>query len=181
MKEKVVVFAGEDKFIKPRNRSYNVAKNYSNLVGDGNPPVDTGLGRELTTQYQGGSGGSGGGGGNYLGGGGETSTLQPIEYTTIYQLPNTTIQPAPTTIQPAPTTIQPAPTTIQPAPTTILPTVAIPFITPTGFGVAPMGRSGGGGGGGGGEDKKEDKKNYWWLLLVLGLGAGLYIFKKKKK
>ena len=172
MKEKVVVFAGEDKFIKPRNRSYNVAKNYSNLVGDGNPPVDTGLGRELTTQYQGGSGGSGGGGGNYLGGG-ETSTLQPIEYTTIYQLPTTTIQPAPTT------TIAPAPTTIQPAPTTILPTVAIPFITPTGFGVAPMGGSGGGGGGG--EDKKEDKKNYWWLLLLLGLGAGLYIYKKKKK
>jgi hypothetical protein len=28
---------------------------------------------------------------------------------------------------------------------------------------------------------KEDKKNYWWLLLLLGLGAGLYIFKKKKK
>ena len=170
MKEKVVVFAGEDKFIKPRNRSYNVDKNYSNLVGDGNPPVDSGLGRDYTTLYQ--SGGSGGVGT----GGSGLSTLQPD-----YQLPNTTTQPAPTTIQPAPTTIQPAPTTIQPAPTTIAPTVVLPFITPTGFGVAPMGGSGGGGGGGNDEAIKEDKKNYWWILVLIALGVGVYVYNKKQK
>ena len=151
MKEKVVVFQGEDKFIKPRNRSYNVDKNYSNLVGDGNPPIDTGLGREYTTQYQGGGGGGVGSG---------QSTLQPD-----YQLPTTTIQPAPTTIQPAPTTI--------------VPFVPLPFITPTGFGVAPMGGSGGGGGGE--DDKAKDKKNYWWILVLVALGVGAYVYNKKKK
>ena len=163
MKEKVVVFAGEDKFIKPRNRSYNVDKNYSNLVGDSNPPADYFPKDDLNRTTQ-----------SYTtidvgGGGGETSTLQPIETTTIYQLPNTTIQPAPTTV---------APTTV--APTTIVPIVPLPFVTPTGLGIAPMGGFGGGGGGGG-EEKKEEKKNYWWLLVLLGLGVGVYIYKKKKK
>ena len=160
MKEKVVVFHGEDKFIKPRNRSYNIDKNYSNLVGEGNPPIDTGLGRENSTLYQGGSSGGGSGVGGSVGGG-ETSTIQPV-----YLLPTTTIQPAPTT-------------TIQPAPTTVLPTIALPYITPSGFGVAPMGGIGGGGGGGGGE-KAVDKKNYWWILILIGLGVGVYVYNKKK-
>ena len=157
MKEKVVVFHGEDKFIKPRNRSYNIDKNYSNLVGDNPPPVDNfpreDLNATSTTLYQSGGGGSIGGG--------ESSTLQPI-----YQLPTTTIQPVPTT-------------TIQPAPTTILPTIALPYITPSGFGVAPMGGIGGGGGGGG-DEKAIDKKNYWWILILIGLGIGVYVYNKKK-
>ncbi len=167
MKEKVVVFHGEDKFIKPRNRTYNVDKNYSNLVGDNNPPADYFPRGDLnntttiyTTIYV--------GGGSVGDGGMGASTIQPD-----YQLPNTTTQPAPTTTQPAPTKIQPAPTTIQP-------TVTLPFITPTGFGVAPMGR-GSGGGGGNDEAVKEDKKNYWWLLLLLALGVSVYVYNKKKK
>jgi hypothetical protein len=173
MKEKVVVFAGEDKFIKPRNRSYNVEKNYSNLVGDSNPPADyfpkDDLNRTTQSYTTIDVGGGGGGGGNVGSGGGIGVSTPQLDY----QLPNTTIQPAPTTV--APTTV--APTTI--VPTTVVPIVPLPFVTPIGLGVAPMGGSGGGGGGG--QDKKEDKKNYWWLLLLLGLGAGLYIYKKKKK
>jgi len=173
MKEKVVVFHGEDKFIKPRNRSYNVDKNYSNLVGDNPPPADYFPREDLnTTSYTtinvGGDGGGSIGGGNVGGGGIGVSTPQPD-----YQLPNTTTQPAPTTSQPAPTTSQPAPTTT-------VPTIPLPFITPTGFGVAPMGGIGGGGGGGG-DEKVAEKKNYWWILILIGLGVGVYVYNKNKK
>ena len=166
MKEKVVVFHGEDKFIKPRNRSYNVDKNYSNLVGDNPPPADyfprEDLNATSTTTINVGGGGGSVGGGSIGDGGMGASTLQPD-----YQLPNTTIQPAPTTIQPAQTTT--------------VPTVPLPFIAPTGFGVAPMGGFGGGGGGGGGDEKASDKKNYWWVLVLIALGVGAYVYNKKKK
>lgn len=154
MKEKVIVFSGEEKFIKPRNRSYNVDKNYSNLVGDDkNPPIDTGLGRENKPVYQGGpsGGGSGTGGttGGTTGGGGVTTTpvLPPAESPTITPVTVTNLQ---------------------------LPTL------PMGLGM-PLGYGGGGGGGGGSADEQplvEEPKNYWWLILV-GL-AGVILLKSKK-
>jgi hypothetical protein len=163
MKEKVIVFSGEEKFIKPRNRSYNVDKNYSNLVGDqnppnddgSNPPIDTGLGRENKPVYPGGPSGGGSGtgggttGGGTTGGGGVTTTpvLPPAESPTAPAVKVTNIQ---------------------------LPTV------PMGLGM-PLGYGGGGGGGGGSADEQppeEEQKSYWWLLLV-GL-VGVILLKSKK-
>ena len=38
-KERVIVFDGEDKFIAPRNVSYNVASGEANVVGDNSEPI----------------------------------------------------------------------------------------------------------------------------------------------
>jgi hypothetical protein len=154
MKEKVIVFSGEEKFIKPRNRSYNVDKNYSNLVGDDKPPVDNfkepdlGKPTPLLTTTGGTTGGTGSGGST--GGGGVTTTpvLPPAESPTITPVTVTNLQ---------------------------LPTL------PMGLGM-PLGYGGGGGGGGGGSADEqppvEEPKSYWWLILV-GL-VGVILLKSKK-
>jgi hypothetical protein len=159
MKEKVIVFSGEENFIKPRNRTYNVDKNYSNLVGDDKPPVDNfkepdlGKPTPLLTTTGGTTGGTGSGGstgGGNTSGGGVTTTpvLPPAESPTAPAVKVTNIQ---------------------------LPTV------PLGLGM-PLGYSGGGGGGGGGSTDEqpavEEQKSYWWLILV-GL-VGVILLKSKK-
>jgi len=158
MKEKVIVFSGEEKFIKPRDRSYSVDKNYSNLVGDDKPPVDNfkepdlGKPTPLPTNTGGTTGGTGNGGstggGNTSGGGVTTTPVLP-------------------------------PATSPTVPPVTIANLQVPTV-PMGLGM-PLGYGGGGGGGGGSADEQpsvEEQKSYWWLLLV-GL-VGLILLKSKK-
>ena len=187
-KEKVIIFEGEDKFVKPRNHSYDIGTGKSEFVGsDGEgkdertniPPLND----ETKDAVQGGSGmplpklGSPtfcADLATYIstnGGGAATPNETMAAYDMFQRYCN---KPEDSTTSTTTSTTTEAP---KPSTNVIVPAVpVIPVLPATNLGIRPMG----GGGGGGGEDAatEKKKKSYWWLLLV---ALGIYLVAKKKK
>lgn len=190
-KEKVIIFEGEDKFVKPRNHSYDINTGKSEFVssdGDGQgkdtrtniPPLTA----ETKDAIQGGSGmplptlGSPNFCANlesYIstnGGGSATPEQTMAAYDMFQRYCNRPEDTTTTSTTTSTTTAAPKPDT-----NVVVPAVpVIPVLPATNLGIRPIS----GGGGGGGEDAApvEKKKSYWWLLLV---ALGIYLVAKKKK
>jgi hypothetical protein len=190
-KEKVIIFEGEDKFVKPRNHSYDIGTGKSEFVGsDGEgkdvrtniPPLNA----ETKDAIQGGSGmplpqlssptfcadlAT------YIstnGGGAATPNETMAAYDMFQRYCN---KPEDSTTSTTTSTTTEAP---KPSTNVVVPAVPVvpvmPILPSTNLGVRPVG----GGGGGGSEDAapEKKKKSYWWLLLV---ALGIYLVAKKKK
>lgn len=190
-KEKVIIFEGEDKFVKPRNHSYDINTGKSEFVssdGDGQgkdtrtniPPLTA----ETKDAIQGGSGmplptlGSPNFCANlesYIstnGGGSATPEQTMAAYDMFQRYCNRPEDTTTTSTTTSTTTAAPKPDT-----NVVVPAVpVIPVLPATNLGIRPIS----GGGGGGGEDAApvEKNKSYWWLLLV---ALGIYLVAKKKK
>lgn len=187
-KEKVIVFEGEDKFVKPRNHSYDIGTGKSEFVGSDGEGKDVrtnipALNDETKDAVQGGSGmplpklGSPtfcADLATYIstnGGGAATPNETMAAYDMFQRYCN---KPEDSTTSTTTSTTTEAP---KPSTNVIVPAVpVIPVLPATNLGIRPMG----GGGGGGGEDAatEKKKKSYWWLLLV---ALGIYLVAKKKK
>jgi hypothetical protein len=185
-KEKVIIFDGEDKFVKPRNHSYDINTGKSEFVGsDGEgkdartnvPPLNA----ETKDAIQGGSGmplptlGSPNFCANlasYIStnGGGRATPNETMAAYDMFQRYCNKPEDTTTSTTTSTTTAAPVGTT-----TPVIP--VIPVVAASNLGIRPMG-----GGGGGGEEEgappEEKKKSYWWLLLV---ALGVYLVVKKKK
>lgn len=191
-KEKVIIFDGEDKFVKPREYSYDINTGKSEFVGGdgvGNtkdpssniPPPNT----EVKDTISGGSGmplptlGSANfcvNLQNYIstnGGGSATPDQTMAAYDMFQRYCNRPEDRTTTSTTTSTTTAAPVTNTTPTAPSVPV----VPLVAVANLGVRPMG---GGGGGGGSEDAapEEKKKSYWWLLLVV---LGIYLVAKKKK
>lgn len=181
-KEKVIIFEGEDKFVKPRNHSYDINTGKAEFVNqDGSPtnPNDTtkdtisgGSGMPLPTLDS----------PNFCanlatyistnGGGSATPEQTMAAYDMFQRYCNKPEDTTTTSTTTSTTTAAPKPDT-----NVVVPAVpVIPVLPATNLGIRPIG----GGGGGGSEDAApvEKKKSYWWLLLV---ALGIYLVAKKKK
>ena len=185
-KETVIVFEGEDKFVKPRQYSYDVNTGKAEFVGlEGDPsnPNDT-------TKDS-----LGGGTGSRMqlpqlgsptfcadlatfistNGGGTATPNETMAAYDMFQRYCNRPEDSTTSTTTSTTTAAPKPDTNVVVPA--VPVVpVIPVLPSTNLGIRPMG----GGGGGGSEDAApvEKKKSYWWLLLV---ALGIYLVAKKKK
>jgi hypothetical protein len=182
-KEKVIVFEGEDKFVKPRQYSYDVNTGKAEFVGlEGDPSNKNDTTKDTID-----------GGGKspmplptldspnfcanlstYIstnGGGTATPELTMAAYDMFQRYCN---RPEDSTTSTTTSTTTAAP---KPDTNVVVPAVpVIPIFPSTNLGIRPMG----GGGGGGSEDAapEKKKKSYWWLLLV---ALGIYLVAKKKK
>lgn len=192
-KESVVVFEGEDKFIKPRARTYDVKSGKSEFVGltaddpsvprtaDGTslgysrgtfvmPAKDDPLFCEKIKTYI-----------NTNGGG----TATPEAIMSAYNAFNNFCksEPASNTTTETTTFTTTQTTTVSTSTvtdTTTLPpaTVMASPLTMSNLGTRP---SAGGGGGGGKEDEKAKSKNVLWILLaVAAIGGAAYYYYRKK-
>ena len=192
-KEKVIIFEGEDKFVKPRNYSYDINTGKAEFVssdGDGQgkdtrtniPPLTA----ETKDAVQGGSGmplptlGSPNFCANletYIstnGGGGASPEQTMAAYDMFQRYCNKPEDTTTTSTTTSTTTAAPKGDT-----NVIVPAVpVIPVFPASNLGIRPIG--GGAGGGGGDEEGAPEpkKKSYWWLLLV---ALGIYLVAKKKK
>jgi hypothetical protein len=199
-KEKVIIFEGEDKFVKPRHHSYDINTGKAEFVGVDGP----GKGNERDPSSNITTPGTGSqfdqtvvsnlrDGGAIVGmptlgepdycnklrnfittrGGGSATPDQIMGAHEMFKL--NCIEADPTTT----TSTTTSTTTVAPKTDTnvVIPVVpVIPFTPSTNLGIRPVG-----GGGGGGSDEQapvEKKKSYWWLLLV---AAGIYLVAKKNK
>jgi hypothetical protein len=197
-KEKVIIFEGEDKFVKPRHSTYDINTGKSEFVsGDGvgpskdpssnitSPGTVSQRDQTVVSNLQ--------DGGSIVGmptmgepdycnklrlyietrGGGNATPDQIMGAHEMFKL--NCIEADPTTT----TSTTTSTTTVAPKTDTnvVIPVVpVIPFTPSTNLGIRPVG-----GGGGGGSDEQapvEKKKSYWWLLLV---AAGIYLVAKKNK
>ena len=190
-KEKVIIFEGEDKFVKPRNHSYDINTGKSEFVGsDGDgqgkdtrtniPPLNA----ETKDAVQGGSGmplptlGSPNFCANlatYIStnGGGSATPNETMAAYDMFQRYCNKPEDSTTSTTTSTTTAAPKPDT-----NVVVPAIpVIPILPATNLGIRPVG---GGGGGGGDEEVAPEpkKKSYWWLLLV---ALGIYLVAKKKK
>jgi hypothetical protein len=179
-KEKVIIFDGEDKFVKPRHHSYDVNTGKAEFVGlEGDPstPPDT------TKDNLGGGSGSRmqlpqlgsptfcADLSTYIStnGGGAATPMETMAAYDMFQRYCNKPEDSTTSTTTSTTTAAPAANT-----TPVIP--VIPVVAASNLGIRPMG-----GGGGGGEEEaapEEKKKSYWWLLLV---ALGIYLVAKKKK
>jgi hypothetical protein len=184
-KEKVIIFEGEDKFVKPRNHSYDINTGKSEFVGlEGEPtnPNDT-------TKDNIGGGGAGSamplptlGSPNFCAnlatyistnGGGSATPNETMAAYDMFQRYCNKPEDSTTSTTTSTTTAAPKPDT-----NVVVPAIpVIPILPATNLGIRPVG---GGGGGGGDEEVAPEpkKKSYWWLLLV---ALGIYLVAKKKK
>ena len=190
-KEKVIIFEGEDKFVKPRNHSYDINTGKSEFVGGdgvGNtkdpssniPPLNA----ETKDTISGGSGmplptlGSPNFCANlatYIStnGGGSATPNETMAAYDMFQRYCNKPEDSTTSTTTSTTTAAPKPDT-----NVVVPAIpVIPILPATNLGIRPVG---GGGGGGGDEEVAPEpkKKSYWWLLLV---ALGIYLVAKKKK
>lgn len=180
-KEKVIIFEGEDKFVKPRHHSYDMNTGKAEFVGvDSAPSTDPN--QEVRDNIGGGSPGSAMplpqlGSPNFCAelstyistnGGGKATPEQTMAAYDMFQ--RYCNKPEDTTTTSTTTSTTTAP------PIGVGTNVVVPVVPVTNLGLRPMG--GGAGGGGGDEAPVEKKKNYWWLLLV---ALGIYLVAKKKK
>ena len=176
-KEKVIIFEGEDKFVKPRHHSYDVNTGKSEFVGVDSAPTNP----NDTTRDNIGGGGAGSpmplpqlGSPTFCAdlstyistnGGGTATPEQTMAAYDMFQRYCNKPSDSTTSTTTSTTTAAPVTTT----------TAVVPVVPVANLGIRPMG-----GGGGGGEDAApvEKKKSYWWLLLV---ALGIYAITKKKK
>jgi hypothetical protein len=182
-KEKVIIFEGEDKFIKPRNYSYDIGTGKAEFVGlEGDPSTPNDTTRDNL----------GGGTGSRMqlpqlgsptfctdlatfistNGGGAATPNETMAAYDMFQRYCNRPEDSTTSTTTSTTTAAPKPDT-----NVVVPAIpVIPILPATNLGIRPMG----GGGGGGSEDAApvEKKKSYWWLLLV---ALGIYLVAKKKK
>jgi hypothetical protein len=195
-KEKVIIFEGEDKFVKPRHSTYDINTGKSEFVsGDGvgpskdpssnitSPGTVSQRDQTVVSNLQ--------DGGSIVGmptmgepdycnklrlyietrGGGNATPDQIMAAHDMFQ--RSCMEADPTTTSTTTSTTTVAPKTDS---NVIIPAIpVIPILPATNLGIRPVG---GGGGGGDEEAPIEKKKSYWWLLLV---ALGIYLVAKKKK
>lgn len=171
-KERVVIFEGEDMFIKPRNTIYDVNSGEANFISD-EPPSDIGV-KPIDKI-------------------GDTPSDGDVRRTPpdLSIPPNDPEPPVDQPIdKPVDTPIDAKVPVDEPPPIKVkddfvpqepkLPPIITTFpIVPlgtNGLGVAPSGRGGGGAGG----DKAEKKKSFNWLWIILIGGTALYLLTRKK-
>jgi hypothetical protein len=172
-KEQVIIFSGEDKFIKKRHRSYDAKKGVSEYVGSDavnqvSPMTDVPLGDPQNQQKK-----------VIIPNQGETDLCKKLFYFISTRgdgkADNDSIMEAHRRFRRYCANPEESTTTSSTTSTTTLSgsIPVIPLISGNSLGIAP-----GGGGGGGNEaaSVEQPKKNYWWLLLV---GLTIYIFAKK--
>jgi hypothetical protein len=187
-KETVIVFEGEELFIRPRTRTYDMEKGVSQFVGsDGTVDCATYVVVGI----------AGGGGGTWSGVLCSTSGTAGKPVSGAVEAGKSMVTPClvvgslvlnganSVTATPCGTSVTPVyddTTTTTTTSTTTTTTTQAPSTTVTATTtVTPVMGGGGGGGMGGGEEaapEPEKKKNWWWLLLAAG---AVYLFTKKKK
>lgn len=189
-KQKVIIFEGEDKFVKPRNFTYDISAGKSEFVsGDGEGKdssvgVPSNLGETKDTISDGsvmplptlGSPNFCANLETYIstnGGGSATPNQTMAAYDMFQRYCNRPEDTTTTSTTTSTTTAAPKSDT-----NVIVPAIpVIPIFPSSNLGIRPIG---GGMGGGGGDDVAPEpkKKSYWWLLLV---ALGIYLVVKKKK
>jgi hypothetical protein len=197
-KEKVIIFEGEDKFVKPRHHSYDMNTGKAEFIsGDGAgpsndpssnipPPRNTpeGPNNQTTTstivglptlgepdycnKLQ-----------NFITtrGGGYATPDQIMGAHEMFKMNCREADPTTTSTTTSTTTAAPISTGTNVVAPNVPVVPLVPYFPSANLGVPPI--SGGGGGGGADEEKPvEKKKSYWWLLLV---ALGIYLVAKKNK
>lgn len=207
-KERVVVFNGEDKFITPRNVTYNVHSGEANVVGDNSaapmqPDVSSGAKKEFD---------------DYMrrqgqaavmpspvepdfclrirqfiqsNGDGLATSEQVMEAYNLFQsncvekpkderiiAPATPKEEIKDDTQIAPPSPPPSPAPPPPPPTPTA-TPIMPIAPAISLNTPSLGARPSGGASGGGQEEKEKKKPNWLLLLLLAAGA-VYLITNKK-
>lgn len=191
-KERVMVFEGEDKFLVPRNRTYDMQRGISTFVngsGGTDGGVNSGCGVYV---LQGGATegswtatsceGTGLGGTIQAG----STTITPcvisasLSLMNVSVLSNTPCQSSATSSTNTTPIPEPLITTTTTTTTTVAPTGAAIVTLPAGstIGIPPAG--GGGGGGGGTDTATPEAKKSIWPYILIGLGI-LYVLTRKKK